>query len=113
MIEETWDGGGKVSIDRRFFISSLPADAQSVAQAVRAHWSVENALHLTLYVVFNEDHSRVRKDHAPHNMALIRHFTLNMLNNVKKGFKDVSVKGLRKKAGWGNAFLQLVLKQNF
>jgi predicted transposase YbfD/YdcC len=113
MIEETRDVGDKVSIDRRFFISSLPADAQKVAQAVRAHWSVENALHWTLDVVFNEDESRVRKGHAPHNMALVRHFALNMLNTVKKGFKDVSVKALRKKAGWGNAFLQLVLKQNF
>ena len=50
---------------------------------------------------------------SPYNMALLRHFALNMLNNVKKGFKDVSVKALRKKAGRGNAFLQLVLKQNF
>ena len=113
MLEEMRDVGGKVSIDRRFFISSLPANAQKIAQSVRAHWSIENTLHWTLDVVFNEDQSRVRKDHAPQNMALIRHFTLNMLNNVKKGFKDVSVKGLRKKAGWGNSFLHLVLKQNF
>jgi len=73
----------------------------------------ENTLHWTLDVVFNEDQSRVRKDNAPHNMAIVRHFALNMLNNAKKGFKDTSVKALRKKAGWGNSSLQFVLKQNF
>ncbi len=113
MIEETREIGGIVSIERRFFISSLPADAKKIAHAVRAHWSVENTLHWTLDVVFNEDQSRVRKDNAPHNMAMVRHFALNMLSNAKKSFKDTSVKALRKKAGWGNSSLQFVLKQNF
>lgn len=113
MIEETRKIGGIVSIERRFFISSLPADAKKIARAVRAHWSVENALHWTLDAVFNEDQSRVRKGNAPHNMAMVRHFALNMLNNAKKRFKDTSVKALRKKAGWGNSSLQFVLKQNF
>ena len=89
MIEETRKIGGIVSIERRFFISSLPADAKKIARAVRAHWSVENALHWTLDAVFNEDQSRVRKGNAPHNMAMVRHFALNMLNNAKKRFKDL------------------------
>lgn len=113
MIEETRTIQDKVSTERRFFISSLPADAKKIAHAVRAHWSVENALHWTLDVVFNEDRSRVRKDNAPHNMAIVRHFALNMLNNAKKSFKGVSVKGLRKKAAWGNSTLHCVLQQNF
>jgi predicted transposase YbfD/YdcC len=113
MIEERREIGEKVSLERRFFISSLPADAKRIAQAVRAHWSIENALHWTLDVVFHEDQSRVRKDHAPENAAILRHFTLNMLNNAKKSFKDTSLKALRKKAGWGNSTLHFVLKQNF
>lgn len=97
-----------MSAERHFFISSLSADAQKAAQAVRANWPVENALHWTVNVVFDEDESRVRRTmRAPHNMALIRHFPLNMLNNVKKGFNDVSVKALCKKARWGNSLLQL------
>jgi predicted transposase YbfD/YdcC len=60
MIEETREIGDKISIERRFFISSLPADAKRIAAAVRAHWLIENALHWTLDVVFNEDGSRVR-----------------------------------------------------
>ena len=59
MIEESQQVGDKISVERRFFISSLPADAQKIARAVRAHWLIENALHWTLDVVFNEDGSRV------------------------------------------------------
>ena len=114
MIEESQQVGDKISVERRFFISSLPADAQKIAGAIRAHWLVENALHWTLDVVFNEDGSRVRKDNAGENMAIIRHITLNMLNNAKKSsFKSVGLKALRKKAGWGNETLALILKQNF
>lgn len=50
-------------------------------------------------MVFNEDESRVTKDNAGENMALIRHITLNMLNNAKKHIKNVGIKGVRKKAG--------------
>lgn len=113
MIEETREINGRISCERRFFISSLPADAKKIAQAVRAHWTIENALHWTLDVVFNEDNSTVRKDHAPQNMAIVRHVVLNMLNIAKKHFKGIGVKALRKKAGWSNANLRLILKQNF
>ena len=108
MIEETREIGNTSSVERRFFISSLPADAKRISSAVRAHWLVENALHWTLDVVFNEDNSRVRKDNAGENMAVIRHITLNMLSNAKKSFKNVGIKALRKKAGWGNETLDLI-----
>jgi predicted transposase YbfD/YdcC len=113
MLEETRESNGKISVERRFFISSLPADAKQIAHAIRSHWAIENTLHWTLDVVFNEDRSRVRKDHAPQNMAIVRHIVLNMLNNAKQHFKGVSLKGLRKKAGWGNDTLRTIINQNF
>lgn len=113
MIEETREKSGIKSTECRFFISSLPADAKQISSAVRAHWLIENGLHWSLDVVFNEDKSRVRKDHAPENMALIRHITVNMLNNTKKLHKNVGLKALRKKAGWGNETLRSILSQNF
>lgn len=113
MIEETREFKGRISVDRRFFISSLPANAKQIAQAVRAHWAIENTLHWTLDVVFNEDQSTVRKDHAPQNMAIVRHVVLNILNTAKKHFKGVGIKALRKKAGWGNDNLRLILKHSF
>jgi predicted transposase YbfD/YdcC len=113
MIEETQETKGKSSTERRFFISSLPPDAKRIASAVRSHWLIENGLHWTLDVVFNEDQSRVRKDNAGENMALIRHITINMLNSTKKLFKDISLKALRKKAGWDTETLGLIFRQNF
>lgn len=113
MIEERREVGEKVSLEKRFFISSLPANAQKLASAVRAHWGVENCLHWTLDLVINEDASRIRKDNAPENMALVRHIVLNMLNKAKTAFKDVGIKALRKKAGWGNDTLRFILTQSF
>ena len=113
VIEETREINGKSSTERRFFISSLPPNAEQIASAVRSHWLIENGLHWTLDVVFNEDTSRVRKDNAGENMALVRHITINMLNNGKKLFKDIGLKALRKKAGWDNETIGLIFRQNF
>jgi hypothetical protein len=63
--------------------------------------------------VLNEDQSTVRKDHAPQNIAIVRHVVLNMLNTAKKHFKGIGVKALRKKAGEGNENLRLILKHSF
>jgi len=113
VIEETQEIKGKESTERRFFISSLPPEAERLASAVRAHWSVESQVHWVLDVVFNEDQSSVRKDNAAENMALVRHITLNMLNHAKKQIKNVGLKALRKKAGWGDKTLRFILGQNF
>lgn len=113
MLEETQIKKGKESHEKRFFITSLPPDAKTIARAVRAHWGVENRVHWTLDVVFSEDLSRVRTKNAAHNMAIVRHFVLNMLRRAKQGMKNMSLKGLRKKAAWGNASLDAILKQNF
>ena len=103
-------GSAYVAQKRQVF--DLPADAKQIAHAVRTHWAIENALHWTLDVVFNEDASRMRTDHAPQNMATIRHAALNLLNCAKKHhFKGSSIKGLRKKAGWGNHSLRTILNQ--
>lgn len=70
---------GKTSCERRFYISSLPADAQRLARSVRAHWAVENSLHWCMDVVFADDQMRARTGHAAHNLAVLRHITLNLI----------------------------------
>ena len=80
---------------------------------MRSHWLIENGLHWTLDVVFNEDQSCIRKNNTGENMALIRHITLNMLNNAQKHIKNIGIKALRKKAGWGNKTLNVIIGQNF
>jgi predicted transposase YbfD/YdcC len=113
MIESVRECKDKIERESRFYISSLKADAKLLLQSVRAHWSVENKLHWVLDVTFREDDSRVRRDHAPENMSLIRRWTLNMLKTAQKQMKDISIKALRKKAGWGNGTLDLVLQARF
>lgn len=58
---------GKTTIETRYFISSLPNNAQLLANSIRQHWGIENSLHWVLDVAFGEDDSRIRKDNAPHN----------------------------------------------
>ncbi|RUR17817.1 transposase family protein [Legionella sp. km535] len=75
----------------------------------RSHWAVENSLHWVLDVTLREEDSRVRKDHAPENMAMVRHIILNELQNTKKKFKDMSIRRLQKKAGRGYSTLDMIL----
>jgi predicted transposase YbfD/YdcC len=70
---------GKTTRERRLYISSLAADAQRIAQAVRAHWSIENRLHWCMDVIFQDDQMRARTGHAAHNLAVLKHITLNLI----------------------------------
>jgi len=58
----------------------LNCDARKLAQAIRLHWGIENGLHWTMDVTFNEDTCRVRTGHAPQNLSLLRRIALNALN---------------------------------
>ena len=71
-------GGGAESVERRFFLSSLAPDAARLLQVARGHWAIENNLHWMLDVHFDEDHCRVRKDHAPLNLATVRRVALSL-----------------------------------
>ena len=65
MVERTGVSDGKESLERRYFINSIPADAARFARAVREHRGVENRLHWRLDVIFGDDASRIRKGQAP------------------------------------------------
>lgn len=91
----------------RYFISSWDASAQAVLQAIRDHWQIENGLHWVLDVAFREDESRIRKDHAPQNMALLRQLALNLLKQEKTAKVGIAAK--RKMAGWDNTYLLKVV----
>ena len=70
---------GKTTCERRLYISSLPPDASRIGHAVRSHWSVENRLHWSMDVSFNDDQMRARTGHAAHNLAVLKHITLNLI----------------------------------
>lgn len=84
------------AMETRFFLSSLPADPKTIAAAVRQHWGIENTLHWSLDVVFNEDNACVHKNNAPENLALIRKWALNILHQKRP--KNMSIKRTMRKA---------------
>lgn len=97
----------EVTTETHYYISSLANDAQSLLQAIRSHWGIENSLHWVLDVAMGEDDSRVRKDHAPQNLGLLRRLALTLLKQETTA--KVGVQAKRRKAGWDEDYLLKVL----
>lgn len=92
---------GKASeLEQRYYISSRALTAEQLAQAVRAHWAIENQLHWHLDVNFGEDASPVRKDNAPQNLSLLKKIVLNLIRLDKTDQKKASLRLKRKRAAW-------------
>ena len=102
--------GDSLSVETRYYLSSLPNDAKLLNQAVRSHWGVENSLHWVLDVTFNEDRSRIKKENAPENFGLLRRLALCLLK--KESTSKRSIKGKRLRASWDEGYLQRVLCGN-
>jgi predicted transposase YbfD/YdcC len=93
--------------ETRYFVASRPLAAKQLAQAVRGHWRIENSLHWVLDVTFHEDLSRLRKGHGAKNMAIVRHFAINLVRQVKD---KRSIKLRRKRADRNLQYLAEILQ---
>lgn len=92
---------GQISHETRYYLTTLAPNARQVADAVRAHWGVENRLHWVLDVTFREDESRIRRNHAPANFNTLRQFALNLLRREPSA---ISVKRKRFTAALDDRF---------
>jgi predicted transposase YbfD/YdcC len=92
----------------RYYISSLDVDAARFGEIIRGHWSIENKLHWSLDVTFNEDGCRARKDNSPKNLNILRKIALARLRAIDGG-KRVSLRRKMLRAALAPDFLHKVL----
>ena len=107
MVEAIREIGAHRTIERRYYLSSLPLDVATFARAVRGHWGVENKLHWVLDVQMREDQSRARTGYAAENLATLRRLALNLLKRERT--KKRGLKGKQLNASWDHAYLLRLL----
>ncbi len=107
LVESVRTVDGKTTVETRYYISSLTHDAQLMGQSVRSHWGIENQLHWILDVALREDDCRIRKDNAPHNLAILRQIALNLLGREKS--LKLGVKNKQFRAAMDNDYLLKLL----
>jgi predicted transposase YbfD/YdcC len=95
LVESVRELNNQRSVERRYYLSSLPVDIQRFAKAVRGHWSIENQLHWVLDVVFGEDQARARTEQAAENLAAMRRLGINLLRRDKKCKRSIKGKLMR------------------
>ena len=99
---------GSTSVETRYYLMSQAFPPERFNDIVRSHWGIENRLHWSLDVVFNEDQARNRKGHCAENLALLRKLALNL---ARLEPSQGSMRGKLKRAGWDNHFLSTMLTQ--
>jgi predicted transposase YbfD/YdcC len=105
-VERIRETVAKTTTETAYYILSTALSVERFNDVVRQHWGVENRLHWRLDVVMNEDQARTRLDNGPHNMAVLRHMAINVMQ--KNGDKD-ALRGKFQKAAWDNAYLARLL----
>lgn len=98
---------GKTTEELRYYMTSLPSNAEHLAKIIRTHWEVENKLHWHLDVSFGEDLCKIRTGQAAENFSLVRKICLNMLKADTS--EKLGVKNKRKLAGWSSEYLLKIL----
>jgi predicted transposase YbfD/YdcC len=107
MVESKRIIGDKTSVECRYYLTSLKADAKQLAKAIRAHWEIENKVHWCLDVMFQEDQSRARIKHAAQNLALLRRLSLNILRRDRDSKKSLNIRS--RLAAWKPEYLESLL----
>jgi predicted transposase YbfD/YdcC len=107
VVDSTRKLPGKIERFRRYYLSSLPADAKESGRLIRNHWAIENGQHWCLDMGFKEDQSRVRAGHGDANLAAIRRIALNLLKQDKS--TKIGIPNKRLKACGNSSYLLKVL----
>ena len=101
-VDRTRETKTKTTSETAYYLLSTDLSPERCNEAVRSHWGVENRLHWRLDVTMNEDQDRTRLDNAPHNLAVLRHMALNVMQKDKS---KNSLRGKFMRAGWDDRYL--------
>ena len=107
LVERERRVGTTVSVETRHYLLSGAGGAAAFGHAVRSHWGIENRVHWVLDVVFREDERRVRVGDGAANLAVLRHFALNLLRQERTAKGSIATK--RFTAALDDAYLLTVL----
>jgi predicted transposase YbfD/YdcC len=110
MVLNVTEHDGKTTDEVRYYLCSLPLGVKRFAEAVRGHWRIENSLHWTLDVTFDEDQSRISKDDGAENFGTLRRIALSLLKRYRGDKRSVRQRRLR--AGWNREYLLKILAEN-
>ena len=102
MVESTREIGSKIEHETRFYITSLVWLASQLGPVIRSHWAIENSLHWVMDMIFRDDESRIRTEHAPANFTTLKHMAHNL---IRKAPGKPSFRAKRKIAAWDDDFL--------
>jgi predicted transposase YbfD/YdcC len=107
MVESLREINRQITAETRYYITSSALTAALLAPIVRGHWAIENSLHWVMDMVFRDDESRVRTDHAPANFSTIKQMAANL---TRRAPGQHSMRLRRKAAGWDDQFLESLVR---
>ncbi|MEP0844286.1 MAG: ISAs1 family transposase [Phycisphaerae bacterium] len=99
--------GDSTSVERRYYITSRPAEAADLATWIRGHWGIEIRLHDVLDVGFKADQARHRHGHSAENFARLRRTGLHLFQREKTRKRGIN--GERLNAAWDHDYLLNIL----
>jgi len=100
LVRKTIEKNNEITIENRYYISSLNLNINDFSNAIRNEWAVENKLHWHLDFTFKEDSNTTANKNALMNMQIINKFCLAVLNKIKPFYNDISLRRIRNKISY-------------
>ncbi len=74
--------GDELSIETRYYLTSVKAGLEVLLEIIRSHWGIENILHRSLDVFFKEDACQVREKRGAENLSMLRKLAGSILHRI-------------------------------
>lgn len=95
-MQKTVTKNGTTTVTTSVGIARIPLEilhsekiAAQICGLIRGHWGIENRLHRTRDVTFNEDKSTIRIGHAPQTMAILKNIVTSLFHRgTVRNFKS-------------------------